>query len=75
MDQQYMNDASRPEPDKAMEDSAIHSNHSGSTAHSIMRPAVTGHMLAMDDPENPMNWPLRRKLHACAMGFSFTFVL
>ena len=70
-----MNDASYPEPSGSMEKPMTQSDHSGSTAHSVMHSPVAGHMLAMDDPENPMNWPLRRKLHACAMGFSFTFVL
>lgn len=35
-----------------------------------------GHgMLSMDDPENPQNWPLMKKLHACLTAWTFTFVL
>lgn len=32
-------------------------------------------MLSMHDPENPQKWSLKKNLHACITGWTFTFVL
>lgn len=34
-----------------------------------------GHMLAPDDSDNPMAWPLPRKLYTSAVAFGFAFVV
>ena len=36
---------------------------------------ATGIGLDMTDPQNPMNWPLPKKLYASAAGFFFTLTL
>lgn len=39
-------------------------------------PAPTpGHQLSPTDPENPMNWPLGRKIYASFVSFAFAFVV
>jgi hypothetical protein len=38
------------------------------------KPGVTSsahHALAANDPENPQNWPLYRKVYACATATAF----
>lgn len=37
--------------------------------------AAGGHMMSADDPDNPQNWPLYRKLYASAVAFAFTWVV
>lgn len=40
------------------------------------KPAVGGHnALSPMDPENPQNWPLRRKVYASSVAASFTFAV
>lgn len=38
-------------------------------------PGAVGHGMSMHDPENPMNWPLFKKLYASAAAFLFTLTL
>ncbi|KAI9666744.1 MAG: hypothetical protein M1831_001519 [Alyxoria varia] len=38
-------------------------------------PSAAGHGMSPSDPDNPMNWPLLRKLYASAVSFAFTFTL
>lgn len=41
-----------------------------------MASAVGGHnALSATDPDNPQNWPLRRKLYASAVSFAFVFAM
>ena len=37
--------------------------------------AAAGHMMSADDPDNPQNWPLYKKLYASAVGFAFAWVV
>lgn len=37
--------------------------------------AAAGHMMSADDPDNPQNWPLYRKLYASAVAFAFAWVV
>lgn len=40
------------------------------------KPAVGGHnALSPMDPENPQNWPLRRKVYASSVAAAFTFAV
>ena len=42
----------------------------------IMAPATGGHnALSPADPDNPQNWPLRRKLYASSVSFAFVFAM
>jgi len=36
---------------------------------------VVGHMMSMEDPENPLNWPRSRKVFVSAVAFAFSFVV
>ncbi|KAK4696395.1 hypothetical protein P7C71_g1515, partial [Lecanoromycetidae sp. Uapishka_2] len=38
-------------------------------------PTGGGHMMAADDPDNPQNWPLYKKIYASAVAFAFTWVV
>lgn len=37
--------------------------------------ATTGHMMSADDPDNPQNWPLYKKVYASAVAFAFAWVV
>ncbi|KAL9066756.1 MAG: hypothetical protein Q9161_007345 [Pseudevernia consocians] len=37
--------------------------------------AAAGHMMSADDPENPQNWPLYKKVYASAVAFAFAWVV
>ena len=37
--------------------------------------AATGHMMSADDPDNPQNWPLYKKVYASAVAFAFAWVV
>ena len=37
--------------------------------------APAGHMMAANDPDNPQNWPVHRKVYASAVGFTFSWVV
>jgi hypothetical protein len=52
--------------------------HSSSVKNEVevMKPmAGHGHMMSPDDPDNPQNWPLYRKVYASAVSFAFGFVV
>ena len=34
-----------------------------------------GHMMSADDPENPQNWPVLKKIHASAVAWAFTWIV
>lgn len=34
-----------------------------------------GHAMSPRDPDNPHNWPLHRKIYACAASYSFGFAV
>jgi MFS transporter, DHA1 family, multidrug resistance protein len=36
---------------------------------------IVSHSLPADDPDNPMNWPLHRKLYASAVAWFFSFAV
>jgi hypothetical protein len=38
-------------------------------------PNIAGHHLPMNDPDNPMNWPLQRKIFASTAAWLFTAVV
>ena len=37
--------------------------------------AAAGHMMSADDPDNPQNWPLQKKVYASAVAFAFAWVV
>ena len=37
--------------------------------------ATAGHMMSADDPDNPQNWPLYKKVYASAVAFAFAWVV
>ena len=37
--------------------------------------APAGHMMAADDPDNPQNWPIHKKIYASAVAFAFAWVV
>ncbi len=37
--------------------------------------AAGGHMMSADDPDNPQNWPLYKKVYASAVAFAFAWVV
>lgn len=37
--------------------------------------AAAGHMMLADDPENPQNWPLYKKVYVSAVAFAFAWVV
>ena len=39
----------------------------------VMDPS--GHKMSLNDPENPMNWALSKKIYASAVGWAFSFVV
>ena len=42
-----------------------------------MQPTA-GHMndmMSMQDPENPLNWPIFRKIYVSAVAWAFSFVV
>lgn len=42
---------------------------------SMMMPTTGGHTMHPDDPENPQNFALLKKLHASASAFGFAFTV
>ena len=38
-------------------------------------PTGAGHMLPADDPENPHNWPISRKVFVSSVATAFAFVV
>ena len=34
-----------------------------------------GHAMSPQDPDNPFNWPLHRKVYVCAASYSFGFAV
>ena len=36
---------------------------------------LIGHMMPRDDPDNPFNWPLHRRVHVTAVSFAFAFTV
>lgn len=34
-----------------------------------------GHMMAADDPDNPQNWPISKKVYVSAVSFAFAWVV
>ena len=54
--------------------------HSTSPGADTMKTAADpmpagGHMMSADDPDNPQNWPLYRKVYASAVAFAFAWVV
>ena len=49
------------------------------TAHTMTAemgsPPAIGHMMAHDDPDNPQNFPMHRKIYVSAASFAFGFVV
>lgn len=37
--------------------------------------AGAGHMMSADDPDNPQNWPIHKKIYASAVAFAFAWVV
>lgn len=37
--------------------------------------APAGHMMAANDPDNPQNWPVQRKIYVSAVAFAFAWVV
>lgn len=37
--------------------------------------AAAGHTMSADDPDNPQNWPLYKKVYASAVAFAFAWVV
>ena len=38
-------------------------------------PTAGGHMMSANDPDNPQNWPLHKKIYASAVAFAFAWVV
>ncbi len=36
---------------------------------------LIGHQMPIDDPDNPLNWPLHRRLYATASSSGFAFAV
>ena len=36
---------------------------------------TAGHMMSPDDPDNPQNWPLHKKVYVSAAAFAFAWVV
>lgn len=36
---------------------------------------ATGHMMLADDPDNPQNWPILKKIYASAVAFAFAWTV
>ncbi|KAI9699555.1 MAG: hypothetical protein M1820_007186 [Bogoriella megaspora] len=43
------------------------------TGNNMATAATGGHMMAPDDPDSPMNWPLYRRLYTSMAAFAFAF--
>lgn len=37
--------------------------------------AAAGHMMSADDPDNPQNWSLYKKVYVSAVAFAFAWVV
>ena len=49
---------------------------SSNELHAHAKPAASsGHMLAMNDPDNPMAWPLWKKVYTSWAAFLFAFTV
>lgn len=35
----------------------------------------TGHAMSPQDPDNPFNWPINRRVYASAVSYAFGFVV
>ena len=57
--------------------STMHTNSSSDGHQMPKKPGggATHHMLAPDDPDNPMAWPLWRKLYVSIAAFWFAFTV
>jgi hypothetical protein len=45
------------------------------TEEPMMEDFNAGHAMSPRDPDNPHNWPLHRKIYACAVSYSFGFAV
>lgn len=41
----------------------------------MMEDFNAGHAMSPRDPDNPQNWPLHRRIYACAVSYSFGFAV
>lgn len=46
-------------------------------ASQAQKPAMPslGHMMAADDPDNPLNWPVNKKIYVSIVSFAFTYAV
>lgn len=58
-----------------MEDHIVKPENHNDTMSDAVTANHASHHLAPDDPENPMNWPLHRKLYASAVSWFFAFAV
>lgn len=66
-----------PDPEMGMNESTTAMHPSTMVEHPAEKsPAmVVGHMLPLDDPDNPLNWPLHRKIYSSVVSAAFAFVV
>jgi hypothetical protein len=72
-----------PPSNNAMGNLAQYNSSSSATEASMKREdrkkddteGGVGHMMSMEDRENPLNWPRSRKVFVSAVSFAFSFVV
>ncbi|KAI9871535.1 MAG: hypothetical protein M1830_002778, partial [Pleopsidium flavum] len=42
---------------------------------SLGEDSMTGHMMSLQDPDNPLNWPIYKRIYASAVALAFAFVV
>lgn len=56
-------------------DSMEHSTTQMGESKKEITETSAGHMMAPSDPDNPLNWPLHRRIYVSAVAFAFAFVV
>jgi hypothetical protein len=58
-----------------MGEAAVPLEHQGQVVFKEMNLDHASHHLIRNDPKNPLNWPLHRKLYASAVSWFFAFAV
>ena len=53
----------------------MHGMMEGKMPNNLSTSAILSHQLSPTDPDNPMNWPLYRRVYASAVSWAFAFVV
>ena len=51
------------------------SYQSENTMKGVLAASAGDHMMSTDDPDNPQNWPIQKKVYVSSVAFAFSWVV